>query len=105
MANKYQIVIDLLGSDQGPEAIIEGAKLVLQESENVSLVLVGPQSLIESSGIDLNRVKIIDASETVTNYDNPAEAFYKKPNVSIFKAVQETAKEENVGLISAGNTG
>ncbi len=106
MEKKYTIVIDTLGSDKGPEAILEGARLVLEEFPNVSLTLVGDEEVIKAKGLPSERVKIIHAPETVTNYDNPVEAFYKKANVSVFKAAEECAKDENaVGMINAGNTG
>ena len=88
MEKNYTIVIDTLGSDKGPEAIIEGAKLVLNEFSNVNITLVGDEELIKSKGLPTDRVKIIHAPETVTNYDSPIEAFYKKANVSVFKAVE-----------------
>lgn len=106
MEKNYTIVIDTLGSDRGPEAIIEGAKLVLNEFNNVNITLVGDEELIKSKGLPTDRVKIIHAPETVTNYDSPIEAFYKKANVSVFKAVEECSKDENaIGIISSGNTG
>lgn len=106
MNNKCRIVIDTLGSDKGPEEIILGAKNVLEENENVYITLVGDEDLIKNSGLPLDRVKIIDAKETVTNYDNPVEAFYKKEKVSIFLALEEAANDDEVvGVISSGNTG
>ncbi|MBO6280828.1 MAG: phosphate acyltransferase [Bacilli bacterium] len=106
MENKHTIVIDTLGSDKGPEAIIEGAKMVLDEFENINVTLVGDEELIKSKNLPSERIKIIHAPETVTNYDSPVEAFYKKANVSVFKAVEECAKDDSaIGIISAGNTG
>ena len=67
---------------------------------------MGDEELIKSKGLPTDRVKIIHAPETVTNYDSPIEAFYKKANVSVFKAVEECSKDENaIGIISSGNTG
>lgn len=104
---RYSVVIDTLGSDKGPDAIIEGAKLVLDEFPNINVTLVGDEEFIKSKGLPSERVKIVHAPETVTNLDNPVEAFYKKKeNLSIFKAMEETSKDENaLGLICAGNTG
>lgn len=102
---KY-IVIDTLGSDKGPDAILEGAKMVLEDNPDINVTLVGDEELIKSKGLPEERIKIIHAPETITNYDNATEAFYKKPNVSIFKALEECAKDDNsIGLISSGNTG
>ena len=106
MENRFNIVIDTLGSDKGPDAILEGARIVLEENPNINLTLVGDQEVIKAKGLPIDRIKIIHAPETVTNYDNPVEAFYKKANVSVFKAAEECAKDENcIGMINAGNTG
>ena len=94
MEEKYTIVIDTLGSDKGPEAILEGARLVLEEYPNVNLTLVGDEELIKSKGLPMDRIKIIHAPKTVTNYDSPTAAFYDKTNVySVFKAVEECGKD------------
>lgn len=101
----HKIVIDLLGSDKGPEEILKGAKLALEEYPNLFLVLVGPEELIKGAGLPLDRVEIINADKTVTNYDNSVEAFYRSNDVSIFKALEATAKSDAMGMINAGNTG
>ena len=104
---RYKIVIDTLGSDKGPEAVIEGAKLVLEENPDIDVILVGDEELIKSKGLPEDRVSVIHAPTTVTNLDNPVEAFYHKKNeVSIFKALEETGKnDEVIGMISSGSTG
>ncbi len=102
---KYKIVIDLLGSDKGPEEILKGAALSLEAFPELSLILVGPEDLIKASNLPLDRVEIINCDKTVTNYDNSVDAFYKATDVSIFKALEATAKSDAIGMINAGNTG
>ena len=59
MEQQYKIVIDALGSDKGPEAIILGASLALKEFPNLSITLVGPEALINQKmqeyGVDQSR--------------------------------------------------
>ena len=103
---KREIIIDLLGSDNGPEEMLEGARLVLEAFPDVCVALAGPRALIEAAGLPDDRVRILEADTTVTNLDNPVEAFYRKEPVSVFKALQEARDNEGVlGVISAGNTG
>ena len=102
---EHKIVIDLLGSDKGPEEILKGAKLALESFSSLRLILVGPKDLIEASDLPKDRIEIIDANKTVTNYDNSVEAFYKSTDVSIFKALEATANSDAIGMINAGNTG
>ena len=100
-----KIVLDLLGSDKGPEEILKGAKAALEEYNDLILVLVGPEELIKGFGLPQERIEIIPANNTVTNLDNSVEAFYKSSDVSIFKALEATAKSDAIGMINAGNTG
>lgn len=103
---KREIIIDLLGSDLGPEEMLEGARLVLEESPDISVALAGPKALIEAAGLPEGRYRIIEADKTVTNLDNPIEAFYSKEPVSVFKALEEAQRcDDVIGVVSAGNTG
>jgi glycerol-3-phosphate acyltransferase PlsX len=104
--DKREIIIDLLGSDLGPEEMLEGARLVLEEFPSVCVALAGPRALIEAAGLPEGRYRILEADKTVTNLDNPVEAFYRKEPVSIFKALEEAGcNEDSIGVITAGNTG
>lgn len=108
---QYKIVIDTLGSDKGPEAIILGASLALKNFPELFVTLVGPKALIKEKirlfGIDTSRVKIIPAEETITNTENPYTGIMKKPQASVVRALQEVGLEEEnyIGMISAGNSG
>ena len=108
---QYKIVIDVLGSDKGPEAVILGAALALKEFPNLNVTLVGPEELIKEKikelEVDGSRVKIINASETITNYENPYTGIMNKPQASLVLAMKEVGKEEEnyAGMITAGNSG
>lgn len=103
---KREIIIDLLGSDLGPEEMLEGARLVLETFPHVDVVLAGPKAIIEAAGLPQGRYRILEADKTVTNLDNPIEAFYSQEPVSVFKALEEAGNCDDVlGVISAGNTG
>ena len=109
--SKYKIVVDALGSDKGPEAIILGVSLALKEHQDLSITLVGPEELINEKikelEIDASRLKIINATETITNYENPYAGIMSKPNASLVLAMKEVGKEEEnyAGMITAGSSG
>lgn len=101
-----QIIIDTLGSDQGPKVILEGVKEVLESNPEIGFVVVGDPKLVKEVGLPEERIKVIEAYETVTNMDNPVEAFYKKDKVSIFLALKEASENiDALGVISSGATG
>ena len=107
MNSRSRIVIDTLGSDKGPDAILEGARIVLEEHPDIDLTLVGDEEVIKAKGLPEDRVKIIHAPHTVTNYDNATVAFYnKEARYSVFEALKECGQDENaIGMVCAGNTG
>ena len=111
MEKQYKIVIDALGSDKGPEAIILGVSMALKEFPNLSITLVGPEGLINEKikelGIDQSRLKIIPAEETITNYENPYTGIMNKPQASLVQAMKEAGKddEDYAGMITAGSSG
>ena len=102
---KHLIIIDTLGSDNGPKEILDGAKLVLESDPKSELIIVGDEKLIKEHDLDFNRVRIIHAPDTVSNFDNPLMSLYEGKVVSIFKGMEELSKGEALGMITAGNSG
>ncbi len=101
-----KIVVDTLGSDQGPKAVLEGVKAVIEENQEIGFIVVGNPNLVKEYNLPSDRVQVIEAYETVTNYDNPVQAFYKAEKVSIFLALKEASENDDVlGVISSGSTG
>ena len=106
----HRIVIDTLGGDNGPEVAIQGGHLALQENDNLHITFVGPEDIINAKlkelGTDLDRVQIVDAKETITNFENPVEAIYKKQDASLVKCFKLLASDEDyVGMLTAGCSG
>ena len=80
-----KILIDTKGGDNGAKVMIGGAKAALEKFEELELVLVGDEALIkeecEKNAVPSSRVEIINAEGEITNYDNPAEALFKKTDL------------------------
>jgi glycerol-3-phosphate acyltransferase PlsX len=105
-----KIVIDTKGADKGVEPLIKGVSSALEKFSEVSYLLVGDEEYIKQLcaeyGISQERVEILDAPEEITNYDNPAEALFKKTDSSMLMGLQTLASRDDIfGMISAGNTG
>ncbi len=106
----YKIAIDTLGSDKGPETIVQGALMALAENPELSVALFGDEQVIlaelSKAEYDKDRIEIVHAPDAITNYDNPMEAIFKKPDSSLVKALQAlAARDDLLGLINAGSTG
>ena len=65
------------------------------------------QIVPEEYEIDTSRLKVINATETITNYENPFAAIMSKPNASLVLAMKEVGNQEEnyAGMITAGNSG
>lgn len=106
----YKIAIDVMGSDNGPEILVEGAIKALAENADLSVVLFGDEKAIgaklDTIEYDKDRVEIVGATEVITNYDNPMEAIFRKTDSSLVKALTAlSSRDDLVGLINAGSTG
>ncbi len=106
----YKIAIDVMGSDNGPELLVEGAVQALAEHEELSVALFGDAEIIEKKldelGADRARIEVVHASDVITNYDHPMEAIFRKNDSSLVKALVALGEREDlVGLINAGSTG
>lgn len=107
---EYRIAIDTMGSDKGPETIIEGAVKALDNHPELGVVLFGDKEIIDRKladvSCDSSRIEVVGTTEIITNYDNPMEAIFRKTDSSLVKAlIALSEREDVVGLINAGSTG
>ena len=110
MNGKIKIVIDTKGSDKGPDEAVKGAARALDRNEGLSLLLVGDAEYIsakaEELSMPLDRIEIVNAPDEITNYDDPAEAVFKKPTSSMMTALSLLGDRDDVfGMVTSGNTG
>ena len=110
MSKVFKIAIDTKGADKGADEIVKGAALALEKDTRLHILLVGDKEYLSSQIASLNmpnhRVEILDAPDEVTNYDNPAEAIFKKTESSMMRSLSALSeREELFGMITAGNTG
>jgi len=100
-----KIAIDAMGGDFGPEPILEGVVLALEEKEFLP-ILVGDKeeilSLLPQYYID--KVEIVESSDVVDMSDQATNALKRKES-SIYKAVELVRNKEADGVVSAGHSG
>jgi glycerol-3-phosphate acyltransferase PlsX len=105
-----RIVVDVMGGDRGPEVVVDGARLALNESTEIStLYLVGNEveirAAMKKTGLVDARVQILHASQVLTMEDQPVEGIRKKKDCSLLRAVDLLKDGRGQALISTGNTG
>ena len=107
---QYKIAIDVMGSDNGPQVMTEGAVKAVEKHPELGVVLFGDRDAIleklDLMECDRDRIEVVHASQVITNYDNPMEAIFYKQDSSLVKALVALGERDDlVGLINAGSTG
>ena len=105
-----KIIVDAMGGDHAPEAVVKGA-LRAHEEHGVDILLVGRTAdilkAIEATG-EKNLpqgVEIRAASQVVEISDDPATAFKKKKDSSLTVGMNLLRDGSGDAFVSAGSTG
>lgn len=104
-----KIIIDAMGGDNAPRAVVEGAVLAVREFGE-SITLVGDRAQIEPllrefGAQDDARIETVHAPDVITMEDDAVQAVRKKKDSSLVVALSMLGKGEGDALISAGSTG
>ncbi len=103
-----RIILDGMGGDHAPAAIVEGAVQASKEIDH-EIHIIGQEELInaELSKYKFNpdKIFVIDAREVITNDDAPVRAVRSKKDSSIVKGINMVKNGEGDIFISAGSTG
>ncbi|SHI72444.1 phosphate:acyl-[acyl carrier protein] acyltransferase [Dethiosulfatibacter aminovorans DSM 17477] len=102
------IIMDAMGGDNAPEAIVKGSIEALREYD-VKITFSGKEEEIKKYlNIEknlLNRIEIINAEDVITNEDKPVKAIRKKKDSSMVKGMNALKDGFGDAFVSAGNTG
>lgn len=103
-----KIVVDAMGGDNAPSAIVEGCIQAVNEYD-VEIALTGDKDIISAElskyTYDKHKIEIIPTTEVISNNEHPAMAIRKKKDSSMVKAINLVKDGYGDAVISAGNTG
>ena len=104
-----KIIVDAMGGDNAPQAVVEGAVAAAKEY-GVDIVLVGKQEIVEAlvkkNGGELgDKISIVNASEVVDMEDDPTTVLRSKKDSSMSVALHLLKDGGGDACISAGSTG
>ncbi len=104
-----KIIIDAMGGDNAPQAIVQGA-VDAQREFGVDIVLVGQPEAVQRclagcGAADNTHITIHPASEVVTMSDDPSTATRRKKDASMTVALDLLRDGEGDAVVSAGSTG
>lgn len=106
MINK-KIIIDAMGGDNAPEAIIEGCLMAVNELKGCQILLCGKAETIQPllTGAGADNIQIVNAEQKITADDSPVKAIKEKPNSSLVVGLNLLSQNKDGMFLSAGNTG
>lgn len=104
-----RIAVDGMGSDHGPQVVVEGAVQAANDFDNLEIVLVGqPDALkreLNKHHVIGGKIVIEPASEVVDMGDSPVAALRKKKDSSIGVCINLLKNKKVDAVMTAGNTG
>lgn len=105
-----RIIVDAMGGDHAPEAIVQGALDAVQEF-GVDVVLVGRGSelleILRSKGLENlpKGIEISHAPDVVDMHANPTTVLKEHPESSMVQGLKLLREGQGDAFVSAGNTG
>lgn len=106
------LAVDAMGSDLGPQEILEGVLLAYEHfgKSIQDTLLVGHASVLEpllkaSDERFTKRIRIQHASEVIGMDEKPVQSLRQKKDASMVKALDAVKRGEAQGVLSCGNTG
>lgn len=102
------IALDAMGSDHGPEVLLEGAFEAVQDFPNATVICTGPEeklaSILKQRNWNNPRLLIENATEVVRMDEAPRDSLRKK-NSTVAVAAGLVREGRASAMVSAGNTG
>lgn len=103
-----RILLDGMGGDNAPEAVVEGAVQASKEIEH-KIVIIGNETALaqqlKKHKYDKDKIEIVHASQVIENDDPPVRAVRSKKDSSMVIGLNMLKEGNGDVFISAGNTG
>lgn len=104
-----RIAVDGMGSDHGPQVVVEGAVQAANDFADLEIILVGqPEPLkreLNKHQVVGGKIVIEPATEVVDMGDSPVAALRKKKDSSIGVCINLLKNKKVDAVMTAGNTG
>lgn len=104
------IVIDGMGGDNAPDAVVEGAVQAVHElAREHQIILVGQKQVLadalSKTRYNGDRIRIVNADSVISNDDAPVRAVRKMKDSSVVVGMNMVKNGEGDVFLSAGSTG
>jgi len=103
-----KVVIDAMGGDNAPDAIVKGC-ILARDEYNINIILSGREQeikkILEKNTSSSKNIEILNAEEVISNDEKPVLALRRKKDSSLVKALNIVKNNEADAIVSAGSTG
>lgn len=103
------IALDGMGGDFGPEAVIPGAAMVLEQAPTVRFLIFGDQARLRPALERFPALKaaseVIHTDKIVLNDEKPSVSLRTSKGTSMRMAIEAVAEGRAQAVVSSGNTG
>lgn len=105
---KIIIVVDGMGGDHAPKAVVEGCVKALQDAD-IKILITGREDEIKAElskyKYDEDRISVIHTQEVISPNEAPVMALRKKKDSSLVRGLNLVKNGEADAFLSAGSTG
>ena len=109
MSEITTVVLDAMGGDNAPAAMIDGAIDAISKEKNVKVILVGIEDVIrkglEGKTYNPEQIEIVNASEVIETAEPPVHAIRRKKDSSIVVGMKLVKEGKADAFVSAGSSG
>ena len=109
MRGYMNILVDAMGGDNAPQAIILGCLDAIKKKDGFRITLYGDKNIIENllkgHKYDNSRISIEHCTDVILSTDIPTHAVKNKKESSMIKALTMQSNGFGDAVISAGNSG
>lgn len=103
-----KIILDAMGGDHAPLAVLQGASQAIEEI-GVQILAVGDQKKIYACaaehGISMEGIEVLQAEQVIEMCDEPAKAVRTKKDSSMVVGLTALSQGKGDAFVSAGSTG
>ena len=101
-----RIIMDAMGGDNAPEAVVKGAVRAKKEL-GVDITLVGLEDKVREClrNEGCEDIDVVNATEVITMNDDPSTATRRKKDSSMAVALKMLSDGQGDAMVSAGSTG
>ncbi len=109
MAEQVRIVVDTVGGDNSPFAMVEGAVNAVNERDDITIILVGKEDVIKEElkkyQYKNESIEVLHAGDEITCHDAPVAAIRNKKESSMVVGLNQVKEGKADAFVSAGSSG